>query len=409
MAERRSAVTDGAGRIKVAHLTSVHPAADPRISVKECGALAAAGYDVVLVCAQAGPAVVNGVRVVRVSQRRGRIARMILTTWDVYRAARRERARVYHLHDPELLPIGVLLRFTGRGAAVIYDVHEDVPRQILAKSWIPVPLRRPAALAAALIERAAVPAMAAIVAATPPIARRFPAARTVTVQNFVEPGELVVDPPTPYRRREAAFAYVGAIADVRGGVEMVDAIARVPRALGAQLVLAGLCAEAFRRELEQRPGWRFVSYRGWASRGEVAAQLDRARAGLLLMHPTRNYLDSYPSKAFEYMTAGLPLIVSDFPFWRELFENVGCAIFVDPQNPDSIARAMTWVLEHPEDAERMGALGIAAARDRFNWRAESAKLVDLYARLTHRDAAARARTGDAPGAPPEVHRSPAPG
>jgi glycosyltransferase involved in cell wall biosynthesis len=269
-------------------------------------------------------------------------------------------------------------------AAVIYDVHEDVPRQILAKSWMPALLRRPAAFVAEAIEGVIAPALSAIVAATPPIARRFPGKHTVTVQNFVEPSELALARPTPYAQRDPIFTYIGAVADVRGAAEMVDAIGRVPVAHGARLVLAGLCNDALRESLARRPGWARTAYLGWLSRPQVAEQLGRARAGLLLIHPTRNYLDSYPSKAFEYMAAGLPLIVSDFPFWRELFEDVGCAIFVNPLDPDAIARAMTWVLEHPGEAEQMGAKGIPAARTRFNWEVESAKLVALYGRLTGR-------------------------
>lgn len=365
---------------KVAHLSSVHPAVDTRISVKECGALAAAGYDVVLVCPHDGPDVVNGVRVAGVRRRSGRGARMLLSGLDVLRAALRERADVYHFHDAELLPVGLILRLMG--ATVIYDVHEDLPRQILAKSWIPGPLRAPAAVAAEGVEFALARLMSGIVAATPPIARRFPAGRTVTVQNFAMPDELRIAAPTPYHERNATFVYVGGITAIRGIFEMLAAIDRVPEGLGARLVLAGLLSEPeLRADLERAPGWKRTDYLGWQTREQVAAHLDRARAGLLLIHPTRNYLDSYPGKAFEYMAAGVPLIVSDFPLWRELFESVGCALFVDPRDPAAIAAAMEWVLRHPDDAAAMGARGREAARSRFNWQAEAAKLVRLYERL----------------------------
>ena len=365
---------------RVAHLSSVHPAVDTRISVKECGALTAAGYDVVLVCPHDGPGSVNGVRVAGVTRRRSRAGRMLLSGVDVLRAALRERADVYHFHDAELLPVGAILRLTG--ATVIYDVHEDLPRQILAKSWIPAPLRAPTAMAAEVVEHVLARLMSGIVAATPPIARRFPAARTVTVQNFAMPDELRIENPTPYHERAATFVYVGGITAIRGIYEMLAAIGRLPGALGARLVLAGLLSEPeLRANLERTPGWERTDYLGWQTREQVAAHLDRARAGLLLIHPTRNYLDSYPGKAFEYMAAGVPLIVSDFPLWRELFESVGCALFVDPRDPAAIAAAMEWVLRNPDESAAMGARGRDAARTRFNWHAEAAKLVQLYQRL----------------------------
>jgi glycosyltransferase involved in cell wall biosynthesis len=81
------------------------------------------------------------------------------------------------------------------------------------------------------------------------------------------------------------------------------------------------------------------------------------------------------------MAAGIPLIVSDFPLWRELFESAGCALFVNPLDPGAIAAAMEWIIAHPSEAGAMGARGREAARTRFNWHAESAKLVRLYERL----------------------------
>ena len=381
---------------KVVHLSSVHPAGDPRISVKECGALAAAGYDVVYVCPHAADDEVNGVRIRAVPKRRGRLARVALGVWDVWRAALRENADVYHLHDPELLMAGLMLRLTG--AAVIYDVHEDLPLQILAKPWIPAPLRRIGSVLATGAEWVFARGMTGVVAATPQISRRFPQNRTITVQNFAIADELLVGNPTPYGKRPATFVYIGGLARIRGVFEMMAAAALVSRELGARLTLAGLLShESFRDELAHANGWEQADYRGWLTRSEVARHLDGARAGLLLLHPTRNYLESYPVKAFEYMTAGLPVIMSDFPLWRDLFEEMRCAIFVDPLDPQAIATAMTWILRNPEEAERMGARGKAAALTRFNWQAEAAKLLSLYDSLPGRSNTRmmRAQFGDA--------------
>ncbi|HEY8176682.1 MAG TPA: glycosyltransferase family 4 protein [Gemmatimonadaceae bacterium] len=365
---------------KVAHLSSVHPAVDTRIGVKECRTLLQAGYDVVFICQHPTADIVNGVRIIPVPMRRGRPSRMLLGVWDVFRISVRERARVYHLHDAELLPIAPLLRLTG--AKVVYDVHEDLPRQILSKHWLRRPLRRPLAWIAEVIEGLLARAATAIVAATPQIARRFPSDRTVIVQNFAMMEELALENPTPYHRREAMFVYIGAISAVRGVFEMLAAIALLPAELSPKLVLGGLLShDALHQEMRRARGWLRSEYHGWQTRQQVAHHLDAARAGLLLIHPIRNYLESYPLKAFEYMAAGLPLIVSDFPLWREMFGDVGCALFVDPLDPDAVAKAMRWVLSNPADAERMGAKGRAAARARFNWQAEAAKLLSLYDHL----------------------------
>lgn len=367
-------------RTKIAHLSSVHPARDPRIVLKECSTLAAAGMDVVFICPHAQDEIVGGVRVRAVPFRRGRLSRVTATALDVWKTALREQPAVFHIHDPELLPLALLARLAGR--RVVYDVHEDLPLQVLAKHWIPRPLRPPIAWAAKWLEWLASRTLSGIVTATPQIGARFPAATTVVVQNFVMLDELTVSAPMPYSGRPHSFVYVGGIAAIRGAVEMVSAIGTLPPHLDARLALAGpVSHEALAAELERLDGWSRVDFHGWQSRAQVAGHLDRARAGILVIHPTENYLESYPVKLFEYMAVGLPVIVSDFPLWRAMIGDVGCAIFVNPLDVTEIAEAMTWILEHPDEAARMGAKGPAAARDRFNWNVEAAKLLSFYGSL----------------------------
>jgi glycosyltransferase involved in cell wall biosynthesis len=363
--------------MKVAHLSSVHPADDPRIAIKECGALADAGYDVVLVCPESPNPPIAGRAMRFVPASRGRFGRMTRTLWDVYRAALREKAQVYHFHDPELLLIAPLLRLTG--AEVFYDVHEDLAKTVGYKHWIPRPLHRLVAWLVDLVELTLARFVTGVVAATPPIARRFPPGKTVVVQNFSMVDELDLAAPTPYMQREPLAAFIGAIADVRGANEMVLAIGKVPPELGARLILAGPITESELLEgMKSHPGWDRVEHHGRQTRDQVAKHLDRARVGLVLFHPSGNYVEAYPVKMFEYLAVGLPIIISDFPLWRSLFEPEQCAILVDPLDPGAIADAIAWILTHPTEAEQMGARGRVAVRQRFNWQGEAKKLLRFY-------------------------------
>ena len=84
---------------------------------------------------------------------------------------------------------------------------------------------------------------------------------------------------------------------------------------------------------------------------------------------------------FEYMSAGVPVIASHFPLWREIIEGNDCGLCVDPLDPAAIAKAIDYLVTHPQEAERMGRNGQRAVAERYNWKIEEAKLLQLYAGL----------------------------
>ena len=196
---------------------------------------------------------------------------------------------------------------------------------------------------------------------------------------------------SPYARRGPVVAYVGLINEIRGTIEMVHAIADVCAHQEARLVLAGRFEPpAFGAQARALDGWRHVEYRGELSRARVVEMLAEARLGLVLFHPRPNHLESQPNKLFEYMAAGLPVVASSFPLWKEIVEGSRCGLVVDPLDPHATANAIRWLLAHPDEAEAMGARGRQAVQERFNWRREEATLLECYARLCAQSARQRA-------------------
>jgi glycosyltransferase involved in cell wall biosynthesis len=372
-------------------LTTVHPRTDTRILIKESQSLAAEMPHKVILMVADGKGNVEydqcKVSIIDLGRLAGnRLNRAFSGNWRAFVAVRKIAPDMVHFHDPELMLVGMILKLLGY--KVVYDVHEDVPRQIHSKYYIPKIFRNPMALAAATLEwfcanfwDAIVPATP-IIAKTPVIASRFPPSKTVVVNNFPINDELSVPCTTPYKERPNCFAYVGGIEIVRGIVEMITAFDSMDDTINATLELAGeINPSSLENEIKKLPGWSSVNYHGVVSREKVAQILNNAKAGLVVLHPVPTHIESYPIKMFEYMAVGLPIIASDFPVWREIINGAGCGILVDYQNPKAIADAMCWIIKNPTEAEAMGKRGREAMEREYSWNTEAAKLILLYKKL----------------------------
>ncbi|MCP9760668.1 glycosyltransferase [Aquitalea sp. S1-19] len=364
--------------MKIVHLTSAHPRHDIRIFVKECVTLANAGFDVSLIVADGlGEEIRQGVRIHDVGAKSGgRMRRMTATVKRVFDAALALQPDVVHFHDPELVPAA--LRLKQAGIKVIYDVHEDMPRQILGKHWIPGALRPLVAGSVERVEDWAVQRFDAIVTSTPHICDRFLSrnSRSVAICNFPILAELVRDTPWEARRNEVC--YLGSISRIRG---IAPIIAALPDT-GVRLNLAGLWSEAgLYEEMQREAGWARVNDLGVLDRSGVGEVLARSKIGLVTLFPTPNYVDALPIKLFEYMAAGMPVIASDFPVWRAIVDDAGCGLLVDPQDPQAIAAAIRELMADEARAQTMGEAGRAAVLAKYSWAAEGEKLVALYRTL----------------------------
>jgi glycosyltransferase involved in cell wall biosynthesis len=193
--------------------------------------------------------------------------------------------------------------------------------------------------------------------------------------------------PVPKNSR-VSVVYVGGIARARGALELVEAIGLLkPKYENILLTLVGpLPPDALRQKikklLEKYAIQNNVNLTGSIKHEDIYHILASSHIGVAILHPEPNYTESLPTKLFEYMVAGLPVIASNFPLWKEIIEGNKCGICVDPLRPKEIAGAVEYLVEHPMEANNMGENGRKAVLANYNWEQEGAKLLDLYQRLT---------------------------
>jgi glycosyltransferase involved in cell wall biosynthesis len=364
-------------------LTSGHYALDTRIFYKEARSLASAGYEVTIVGPHPTSERRDAVQIVAVGHGRGRAARMLLTPLGVFVAALRARAGIYHFHDPELMPVGLLLRLLGK--RVIYDIHEYTVEDIQAKAWIPAGLRPLVGRLVGALERHAVRMMDGVVVVNDHmagLARRLAQRpdRVVSVYNYPDVGRF--DGSHPGADREPMAIYVGALSRERGWETLLEAARRLRGSYPESRVWvigylqpSGV-GEAY-RDVERWPRYG-VHYGGEVIHLEVPRWLERARVGLIPWLPTPNAIRGTPVKLFEYMSAGLPVVAADFGYIRDIVRDAQCGVLVRPGDPVELSDAVEKLLRDPGAAAEMGERGRRAVLARYSWASQASKLLRLY-------------------------------
>ncbi len=362
--------------MKVCHITSVHGPEDVRIFRKECVSLARVGYDVTPV--QQGDSYdKDGVHILGFGDiASNRLQRMLFTARKAYRKALEANADIYHLHDPELLPYG--LRLKKKGKKVIFDSHEDVPNDILSKYWIPTPLRKMISRVYAYYEIFCFSRLDGVIGVTPSLCSRLERSghHSAMITNYPI---LEEDLPQPaLQNRKIVFAgLISELWNIHILLRAVGSIENVTLELRSKNIL-----KSYETVLRGLPGWEKVNFPGGVSPAEVLRLFSECSCGVALAKKIPNTGGDMGTlgntKLFEYMMAGLPVVCTDFVLWQEIVNRWHCGICVDPENVEEISSALSYLLDHPEEARRMGENGRQAVKTEFNWGAEEKKLLTLY-------------------------------
>lgn len=362
---------------KIVHITTVHPAQDTRIFQKECNALANSGHKVFLLAVSDENKTVDNVDIIALAKPKNRFHRMTWYLWKVYKTALHLQADLYHFHDPELIIVGLLLRLHRK--KVVYDVHEDVPRDILIKPWLPKKLRRICGKFFEYVENFSARYFNAIVTVTPLLTARFQCnnRQVVEIRNYPR-----ISMAESQSVKKNGLCYTGLISRERGIFEMLQ----VAHRCNLPLNLAGkFNCDHLKSEIRSHPSWSRTNYFGFLDRIGVEKIYAESQIGLALLHPGPTYQEALPIKLFEYMAAGLPVVVSNFPLWHEIVAKHDCGICVDPQNIEAVYNAISFLQNNSELSCQMGKRGQQAIKNFYNWDLEEKKLLALYANIFGED------------------------
>jgi len=366
-------------KYKVVHMTSAHRAFDDRIFHKELKTLANAGYKVTLIAPHDKKEAIGNIEMVPIPKARNRFERMAISTLRALYLALKEKADIYHFHDPELIPAAFIIKLlTGR--KVVYDVHEDYKQKMLSYEWINKRYRKFVSIILDMLEKKFSTYFDYVITADSYVQSRFRRRKVEIIANY---------PPLSFSaglectRNNTTFKliYVGGISEDRGIVMIIESL--------KYLKNKNINFEVFGNTdnpmlLNLLNNTEKVKYFGVVPWQEVSKHLANADVGLVLLQPVPAYFycpGENIVKLFEYMSVGLPIIISNFPKLKKLILDIGCGIPVDPTNPEEIAKAIEYLIEHPEEVKQMGENGRKAVLEKYNWEHEEKKLLRIYDEL----------------------------
>jgi glycosyltransferase involved in cell wall biosynthesis len=291
---------------------------------------------------------------------------------------------LFHVHEPDLL--GPVIARAG-SRPVIYDVHESFLDMLSENTWIPTWVKPFARMTWDQWERRLVRRCTGVVTVTETIAKRYMSlhSNVRVVANYPDSQNMEDFPPVTRDGRTCVIA--GVLNPDRGYSQVFKALAMLKeRDLEVQLELAGpSMSEEYLDSLWNEAGRLGISgqvhYHGILSKRKALVLQHQASIGLVTYLPLQYCVNSLPNKLVECMSLGLPVVFSNFPNYREIAEKTGAGIMVDATKPEQIADAIESLVRNPALARQMGEAGREAVRTRFNWQAESKKLLDLYHQL----------------------------
>ena len=380
--------------MKICILTTVDSPSDPRVFYKEAKSLAKV-HDVIVIAPSDEPIdkEIDGIRVITVRKLTNKILHPI-TMWKIFREGLKQECDVCHCHAPGGLFLGALLKILKR-SKVVYDAREHYPSLIAENSLFPDFIRPLVRFLADIEERVLIRFADVVITVNESLQKHYAkiGKEAIVIYNFPNLKAFNPDKKNGILGEEYAqnkiVIYEGAVSRKRGLDKFLLALPKVRETvLDVKFLVVGKLFDTgdFEKWIDdylkkQKLNANFEMI-GQKPHEEVVNYINISNVGIILFQPTHyNNLIGLPLKLFEYMACGKPVVASNFPEIAKVVKEADCGILVDPTDVDEIADAILYLLEHPEEAKRMGENGRRAVEEKYSWDKMEEKLLELYGRL----------------------------
>jgi glycosyltransferase involved in cell wall biosynthesis len=331
--------------------------------------IARKGHEAILI-AKGSDRSVDGFQMIGLTSNRSRLK----TVNEAYEKAKSIGADIFHLHDPELLPVGFLLQKAG--AKIVYDIHEDY-------RWKATFLGR----IIRLVELWAFNWLDHVIVAEDDYLKFVPPrVPTTAILNYHNRNVSSEHRTADFFGRRFSIVYTGVVSNLRG-LSTILKVARLAKEENKywRFMIAWICHSADeRREAEKfisdNDLGNLVELRGWDQylpQDEIFQIQNRADVGLVLLKEHGNYIHTIPTKFYEYMSTGLPFVCSNFGGWNQFVSDNRCGISCDATSAEEVVTILERLHTDAEFYQKLSQDSLNASR-RYHWSKMEDRLISIY-------------------------------
>jgi glycosyltransferase involved in cell wall biosynthesis len=370
--------------IKKVCILTFHPALDARIFYKEARTLAKGGYDVVLIGLHSVEEYVDDIKIIPLIRLKSRFKRMTKTAWALFKTALKEKADVYHFHDPELIPLCLTLKLLGK--KVIYDMHEYYSEVIPARNDVKFFKGFIRFVTNILLERIPFMFFDLIVFPTHSLEKEFDRPdKSLTVVNLPNIDSIKNNSDgLKWENRQYDIIHLGTVSPPRMAfmVNIAQELSKIKEDF--KWVFLGISDNTInwtRANYDEEFLSRHIVMIKKVPHLEALGYVKNSRIGFNYHPPEKRFLVAIPMKVFEYMIMSEAVVTTALPELKK-YLNDNIAVLIDSQNPIDYSKAIKSLLDNSVAASKMGAVARQEVIEKLNWEtSEAAKLLDAYHNL----------------------------
>ena len=358
--------------------TSVHRWNDNRIFHKEAVSLSKKFNVELHAPAEFNQRNINGVNIIGLPLWKKESDRKLIRKQLWFRL-KKSNSDIFVFHDPELIWIGIKASIVLK-RKVVYDIHENTIQSIVRKKWLNPIVKLIAIVGYSILQQISKLFFHHYLLAEYSY-RSFINKNSTVIYNY----PLKVD-YEHQSSKEFDLVYLGDITNDRGALIMIRILSILKRKIPTiNLALIGKVSPFLKDDLENaiidnglKNNTKVFGYMNYSEAMKIVC---KSKIGLCLLKPIKNYIDSYPTKLFDYMQVGVPYVCSNFPLYKKLLDKCNAGILVDPLDVEGIAISIYDLLNDTDRYNDLSKNGMIALNKNYNWATQENKLFNLVKSL----------------------------